>query len=64
VGIDLLWELSMSGRRENYRDERSRLLDNLDDAIAWGLRDAELDITEQINNLDEQYYQDKYSGQD
>lgn len=54
----------MSVQCESYREERARLLDDLDDAIAWGLRDAELDITEQINNLDEQYYQDKYSEQD
>lgn len=51
----------MSVRCENYREERDRLLDDLDDAIAWGLRDAELDIAEQINNLDDQYYQDNYN---
>lgn len=54
----------MNTRRENYHEERARLLDALDDATARGNRDAELDVNEQINELDDQYYQENDNVQD
>jgi hypothetical protein len=45
----------MTTCHETYRERRTKLIDDLDDAIAWGLCDLEYDLNEQINDLDDQY---------
>jgi hypothetical protein len=64
MGADLLWKLFVNIRHQAYREQRNMLLDALDDAIAWGLRDAECELNEQISDLDDQYYQENDNVQD
>lgn len=54
----------MNTRSEHYRDERTRLLDALNDATVCGDRDVEIDLIEQITDLDDQYYQENDNVQD
>lgn len=54
----------MNTRHETYHEQRTRLLDTLTDAIAWGMRDLEYDLNEQINDLDDQYYHENDNVRD